>query len=97
MDMSKASEKAQSKDVGQDLSSQHLYTLLQETCVAETVHIILMVVGISLLFIIEFSYNIFWFLAYEVFNSLDIIIQRFNRPRLVSIYKRSLRMEKEKA
>lgn len=96
MDMSKASDKSQSKDVGQDLSSEHLYTLLQETCVAEVVHITLLVLGIILLFIIELPYSIFWFLAYEVFNSLDIIIQRFNRPRLVSIYKRSLRMEKDK-
>ncbi|MCR5761647.1 MAG: hypothetical protein K6F82_06645 [Sphaerochaetaceae bacterium] len=93
MDMSKASEKAQSKDVGQDLSSKHLYTLLQETCVAEVVHIALIILGLSLLFFIEWPYNLFWEAAYLVFNSLDIIIQRYNRPRLVSIYKRALRME----
>lgn len=94
MDISKASKKTESKDVGDDLSSEHLYTLLQETCVAEVVHTTLIVLGITLLFIIEFPFNIFWFLAYIIFNCLDIVIQRFNRPRLVSIYRRALRMEK---
>ncbi|MCR4676226.1 MAG: hypothetical protein K5634_03235 [Sphaerochaetaceae bacterium] len=97
MDMSKASANAQSKDVGTDLSSSHLYDLLQETCVAEVTHTVLVFAGLALLFLIELPWSILWTLAYILFNSLDIMIQRFNRPRLVSIYKRALRMEKAEA
>ena len=94
MDMSKAGKDTSSKEVGDRPTSEHLYNLLQETCVAEVVHVFLMILGLLLLIIIELPWSIIWTVIYILANLMDVIIQRYNRPRLYSIYKSALRSEK---
>lgn len=94
MDMGKAGIGTASREIGERPSAEHLYNLLQETCVAEVTHVFLMITGLLLLVIIELPWSVLWSVVYILFNLTDVVIQRYNRPRLYGIYKSALRSMK---
>lgn len=71
------------------LDTQSLLTMIRETCVAEAVHWILAILGAGVLVLWPTSWGVLLYLLYAIFgNLIFIIIQRYNRPRLVRLYER---------
>lgn len=65
--------------------------IIQETCVAEISHLILIAASPIILIICKNVWKWLLFPIYVLFNLADIVIQRFNRPRFVKLYERMLR------
>ena len=95
-DMSKASGKVDAKTVDRQDGSAALLHTIREMCVAETVHVTLICLGFSFFAFLRRGYSLFFFVAYTLANLLDIIIMRFNRPRVVRLYER-MRAKEAKA
>ena len=73
---------------------QGLLRMLQETCVAETVHVALCVLGLPCLWLWPSAGGVIACLVYVLLGNLPfILIQRYNRPRLARMY---LRRQKQK-
>ncbi len=68
-------------------------TMIQETCVAELIHFLLGVFGFGCVFIMPDLWGVLFGLLFLLGNIPFIIIQRYNRPKLVRIYKKHLRCE----
>lgn len=89
-DMSKIFTKlmpAKSMDARPD--QQQLLRMIQETCVAELVHALLCVLGLYLLLLWRGIGGILCYLVYVLLGNLPfLLIQRYNRPRLVRLYER---------
>ena len=63
--------------------------LMRETCAAEATHALLILAGLGLLAIWPGAGGIVLYLIYAIFGNLVfLIIQRYNRPRLVRLYER---------
>ena len=68
--------------------------LLDETCIAESVHTMLCIFGLYCIKLWKTKGGvIFWILYTVVFNLPYIIIQRYNRPRLARMHERILKDE----
>ena len=67
--------------------------LLQETCVAETVHWLLILFSPAFVIFMKRGYGAVFCLLYILGNLPFIVIQRYNRPRLAAIYARQLRLQ----
>lgn len=66
-----------------------LKLMIQETCVAELIHAVLCVLGLALLWLWRGIGGALCCLVYVLFGNLPfILIQRYNRPRLVRLYQR---------
>ena len=66
-----------------------LLTMLRETCVAESCHVLLMILGLGVLPLWPGIGGVLFYLVYAVFgNCTFILIQRYNRPRLARLYER---------
>lgn len=66
-----------------------LLLMIQETCVAETVHALLCVLGLYCLRLWRGVGGAVFYLVYAALGNLPfILIQRYNRPRLVRMYRR---------
>lgn len=74
-----------SKHLSPDLSAPKLVRMIQETCVAEWTHALLCVLGFGCVLIWHGAFG--WMLAmlFALGNLPYIIIQRYNRPRLLRI------------
>lgn len=71
-----------------------LELMINETCVAELTHFILCILGIALPFIMPGIIGICVFLIYVLIGNIPfILIQRFNRPRLVTVLERRRRKD----
>ena len=71
------------KAMEKNLSFTGLYRMVQETCVAETTHVLLCIAGIALLWIWPGAGGIVLFILYVLLGNIPfILIQRYNRPRL---------------
>ena len=69
--------------------AQTLLVMIRETCAAEATHALLMLAGLGVLAIWPGVCGALLYLVYAVFgNLIFIIIQRYNRPRLVRLYER---------
>lgn len=85
-DASKVISRMTKKRIEKNADPSHMERLIQETCVAETVHWILIVLtpvyscGIPARLSVPFS------VLYALGNLVFIIIQRYNRPRFVKAY-----------
>ena len=91
-----AQNKTVRKSVGGDVSGAHFELLARETCVAEAVHWALIVCVTPLLACaVPGLSGAVIALCYVLGNLLFVIIQRYNRPRLVAIQKR-LEMRRKK-
>ena len=68
---------------------QELPLMIEETCVAELTHGLLCIAGLFLLKIWPGTGGVFLTVIYIVFGNLPfLLIQRYNRPRLVRLYER---------
>ncbi len=67
---------------------ESLLIMIKETCVAEAVHFWLIVFGAGYFFIWPGAGGVICFFLSVFINFVFIVIQRYNRPRLVSVYKR---------
>lgn len=84
-DMVKKKLTSENKESGMD-------TLIAETCVAECVHWGLIVLSFGILFWWRGLWAAVFLLVYNIFGNLPfIIIQRYNRPRLVMLEQRRKR------
>lgn len=66
----------------------HMQRLVQEMCNAEVVHGVLMLLSPVFIWLIEGWYGHFIAIGYALCNVKDIIIQRYNRPRILKIVER---------
>lgn len=94
-DMSQVMPDMVTKGLTPGMSADEVRTLIAETCVAEHVHVVLC---ISFLYIAKFWDSHVWiylWLLYTVCNIPFIIIQRYNRPKLLRVLSRLERKEKK--
>ena len=74
----------------------HLPTVIRETCVAEIVHVFLSVAGFGCLLIWPGVGGVTVTVLFSVIlNGPFILVQRYNRPRLIRLYKRLLKKRAE--
>ena len=69
--------------IPQSRSSEYFRRFVTETCVAEEVHVLLMIAGYCVYFFVY--HNAWGFIAstlYALGNLPFVLIQRYNRPRL---------------
>ena len=83
------------KLAGNDSSSVHLARLVQETCVAELTHWVLMAICPASLVFAPCEWTPLFILLYDIGNLPFIVIQRYNRPRMMKILR--MREERERA
>lgn len=92
MDISKAelggSLSVESKAIGGEANEENIGRAIQESCVAEVTHAVLILLSVSLFFLLKMPYSVIFFILYFIMNLIDIIIQRCNRPRLVRLLDR---------
>jgi len=87
--LSEAFPRMTQKHVGDDMTEEHLVRLVQETCRAEVVHLCLLVVGNLLLILwLDPWYALVGCLLYSISNLASVLIQRYNRPRLLKLLER---------
>ena len=68
---------------------QTLLVMIRETCAAEATHTLLMLAGLGVIGICPCVWGVMLYLVYAILgNLIFIIIQRYNRPRLVRLYER---------
>lgn len=78
------------KNLGEDRSSKHTKRLIEETCVAELVHCLLLLAGPLFRLISDSVFGLIASILYSLSNVPFIMIQRYNRPRLVAFYRKTL-------
>ena len=75
-----------SKNMNGTLSAKKLSIMLQETCVAEFIHVLLSILGFGAVFIVGGAWGWIISIVYFLAGNLPyIIIQRYNRPRLLRL------------
>ncbi len=84
-DMSQHVKSAFTKKIKVFRDSEYLETLVLETCVAEFVHWVLILVSPLFLIFMDSPWNWLWMALYILGNVPFILIQRYNRPRLVTL------------
>lgn len=87
-DKSKFVKSTYAKRVGSMRSAEHMLRLVQETCVAEIVHWVLLFISPILLWTMESPGSGLCTFVYGISNLPFIAIQRYNRPRLMALYER---------
>ena len=97
-DMSRIFKNMVAKKLPLDSGSAQMDRLVQETCVAELVHAILIVLGLWCLHLWPGVGGVVFWLLYAVLGNLSfIIIQRYNRPRLARLAAKTKRRESAQA
>ena len=96
-DMSKIMPDMVPKRVHSQETAEETTILIQETCVAEAVHVVLMVLAIGIVLICPNS----WGVSIALFDALIlnlpfILIQRYNRPKLLRLEEKLRRKEEKK-
>ena len=85
-DMSRYTKRMMTKNLSSGSDLAHTERLIQETCVAESVHAVLMVLSLRMLHRHRTRLTFFLWATYNLLGNLPyIIIQRYNRPRLVKL------------
>lgn len=97
-DLSRIFRKMIKKRMSGKNDSSAMDRLVKETCVAETVHLGLILTVVPTILIIGGKYRHLLALLYTLGNCVFIMIQRYNRPRLIIIRdkmrKREVRAQK---
>lgn len=88
IDMSSIMPKAFPKQRTMSRDRAHLERLVQEMCNAELVHWVLALLSPVFALLIEGWYGVAISVGYALSNLGDIMIQRYNRPRIVMILER---------
>ena len=82
------------KKIGVMRSPEHVEGLIRETCVAELVHMVLIVLSPVFLVLMPRGWNWVCMLLYDLIGNLPfILIQRYNRPRLVILLERQRELQ----
>lgn len=85
-DMSRILPRLMPKKALQKNFHRQLDVMLQETCVAESVHLLLMLLGLPALCFMPDLRGLALWLFYSLFLNLPfVMIQRYNRPRLIRL------------
>lgn len=80
------------KNLSGGVDSQRLHTMILETCEAEVTHLLLCVTGLYCLWLWPGAGGVVVYAIYALFGNVPfILIQRYNRPRLVRLYSRSVK------
>lgn len=96
-DMSKIFPKLMPPKKMVDTDKESLLRMIQETCTAELIHMILCLTGLYCIRLWPGAGGIVLaVLNIVLFNLPFILIQRYNRPRLVRLYKRQIEKELQK-
>ena len=82
-DKSKFVKSTVRKSVGRDVTPAHMLQLAAETCVAECIHLALLLISPVMLLLTEPPFSVAATLLYGLSNVPYILIQRYNRPRLL--------------
>lgn len=77
-----------SKRMPKGASAEHLERMIQETCVAEWTHWLLCLAGFGCAFLWKSIGGWLLSVLYALGNLPYIVIQRYNRPRLVKIHQK---------
>ncbi len=83
-----------SKKLPANATAAQMERMIQETCVAEWIHGLLCILGFGCVFIWRGVWGWVVSLLYLLGNLPDIIIQRYNRPKLMRIYEREKAKER---
>ena len=78
------------KSLEDNRSSEHLKCLIKETCVAELVHWLLLFAGPLFRLFSDSAFGLAVSILYSLSNVPFIMIQRYNRPRLVALHRKTL-------
>lgn len=92
-DMSKYIKLMIAKKLYGQESADDIRRLIEETCVAETAHIALIVLSLGMIAVWQSAGGVICCVLYALGNVPYIMIQRYNRPRLMKMMKR---LEKRK-
>ena len=84
------------KKIGVMRSPEHVEGLIRETCVAELIHWLLWLISPVLLLVMKKPWSIVMTVLYGLSNLPFILIQRYNRPRLLRLYERVAQREQLK-
>lgn len=87
-DMSRLAPDMVKKQLKGRPTAASLERLLQETCVAESVHWVLMACSVGLAALMRGALGVAAALLYALSHVPFILIQRYNRPRLARLYRR---------
>jgi len=77
-----------SKRLPKVLSANQVELMIQETCVAEWVHVMLCIMGFGCVFLWKKAGGWILSILYILGNLPYIVIQRYNRPKLVRLLRR---------
>lgn len=94
-DASKVISKMTKKRIHKNVDAAALERLVQETCVAESVHWILIALTPLYSIGIPRGYGILFSVLYALGNLVFIIIQRYNRPRFIKACELMKKREKK--
>lgn len=95
-DMSRIMKNMVPKRLGMCPTSDDVYLLIQETCVAEVVHVCLCILSPVIYFFWKNKVG-FWLSCLVIFCNIPfIMIQRYNRPNLVALAARLKAREERK-
>ena len=86
-DMSKHFQKTFAKQGNLLRSPEHLRKLVAETCSAEFVHTVLILLSPAFVLLMD-EYGVLAMVLYILGNLVSLIIQRYNRPRIMKIIQR---------
>lgn len=75
------------KSLGTNFSESHVERLIRESCVAEFVHLMLAFSSVFIFAFMSGKAALFCGIAYSLGNVPFILIQRYNRPKLVKLYR----------
>jgi len=84
------------KELPRHPTESNVEKMLQETCIAELTHFILCILGAGCIFLWKGSGGKFLSVLYSLGNLPFILIQRYNRPRLLRLLERQLKNLKSK-
>ena len=86
------------KRITAHISSAQAEVMVQETCIAETIHVLLSLAGLYLPFLWPGGGGFGLFMLYFLLGNLPfILIQRFNRPKLRMLLEKCRRAEAARA
>ena len=89
-DMSKYVKTMFAKEIVSPRDPKYTHRLILETCVAELIHVILILVSPIFLNYLDGIYGYIGMILYALGNLPFILIQRYNRPRLIQLMNKQL-------
>ena len=76
-----------------DMSREHIASLIDETCVAELIHVVLIFACPLFWLIFRTTFGLIGGILYGLSHVPFILIQRYNRARLVALYRKIMKRE----